>query len=417
MRPPFETSGPRWFDRVPWPAVAITLAVVVSSGMAVPPILDAATGEEVVEASLSRPLGYLLLAPLSNVFDTLVLLSLRQHIALATGAFVLLASWRVWRALRGASRWSHLMSLAVFFVGIIVLYAAAALLPRPMAALVSDNANILRVDFHSHTNASHDSRQSVEANRRWHEAAGFDVAFVTDHYAVAGAERAIATNPRVAGEGTVLLQSIETAWNGEHVTILGAQRTYNGLMTPDLRNVDTSAVRLGSIIPSREPVIVWNHPRDLTRLPAHSGPGTGGIRAIEIVNGGPKDIDRVRANRAAMLALAERADLALTAGTDNHGWGRAAPGWTLLRIFNWRSMTPDALAIQIDAVIRGGAFGSTRVVERRVADSRQMVWASVVTVPARMLTTLSNDERVVWILWTWLLTGGIWLWRRRYAER
>jgi hypothetical protein len=359
----------RWYHRVPWVALAISLAVVLSSGLAVQPILDAATGEDIAEASLSRPIAYVLLAPLSNTLDTLVLLSVRQHAALLLGV---LALFGVWRAVKGVMRglqWrSHLLAFAVLLVAIIAIYAAGALLPRPMAALVSDNANIVRVDFHSHTDASHDGRQSVEANRRWHERAGFDVAFITDHGVVTGAERAVATNPRVAGEGTTLLQSIEVTWDGEHVSIPGAQRIYNGLLTQNLRDVDTVGLRLGSIIPSREPVVIWNHPH------------------------------------------------ALTAGTDNHGWGYAAPGWTLMRIFNWRSMTPDALGNQIDAVIRAGAWGSTRVVERRVADSRQMLWASVATVPGRMLTTLSNDERVAWLIWTWLITGGLWFWRRRRAS-
>ena len=414
-REPADAPLP-WYHRVPWLAIAVSLAVVLSSGAAVQPVWDAATGADVAEAYLVRPMGYVVLAPLSNVLDTLVLLSVRQHAALLGGVVVLFAIWRVVRTLRARRPWrSHAMAATGVLVAVLVVYAAAALLPRPMASLETDNANILRVDFHSHTDASHDGRQSVGDNRAWHRRAGFDVAFITDHGSVAGAERALATNPRTAGEGIMLLQSIEVTWTGEHVSIIGAQRTYNGLLTQNLRDVDTLGLRLGSVIPNREPVVVWHHPRVLQRLPAAQGPGTPGVRAIEIVNGAPDNMDDVKPNRAAIVALAQRHNLAPVSGSDNHGWGRVAPGWTLMRIFNWRSMSPDMLSMQIEAVLRGGGFESTRVVERRTADPGPMVWASVFTVPARMLTTLSMDERVAWLLWTWLVAGGAWLWRRRRA--
>ena len=390
--------------------------MLLSSGLAVQPVRDAVTRGDIAEAYLSRSMGYVALAPLSNVLDTVVLLSLRQHIALVGGALVLFALWRVARALLAPLTWrNHASALAVFVVSLIAIYAAAALLPRPTAGLRSGNANILIVDFHSHTDASHDGRMSVADNRAWHEQNGFHVGFITDHRTVAGAERAMATNPATAGEGTTLLPSIEVSWSGEHVSIPGAQRTYSGLLTQNLRDVDPVSLKLGSMIPGREPVVVWHHPRDMSRLAPAAAPGTPGIRAIEIVNGSPANMNDVHDNRERIIAFARGARVAVVTGSDNHGWGRAAPGWTLMRLYNWRSLTPDALMLQIEGRLRAAGFAATRAVERRVADGTRHVWASVVTVPGRMLTTLSNDERVVWLVWTWLITGGLWFWRRRRA--
>lgn len=396
---------------------AITLAVILSSGYAVQPVRDAVTGTDVAEAFLSRPFAYVAIAPLSNVLDTLTLLSVRQHVALLLGVLTLVVLWRVLRALlAGAGGRGHLVASAVLLVSVLATYAAAALLPRPMAALEAANADIVRVDFHSHTDASPDGRQTVEQNRAWHRGAGFNAAYITDHGSVAGAEKGIAANPGAAGEGVTLLQAIEVTWTGEHVAVLGAQRAFAGLLTANLRDVDVDALRLGSIIPGREPVIVWNHPHDLQRLPAASGPGTPGVRAVEIVNGAPNDMDAVRGQRAALVALAEKNNLALTAGSDNHGWGRVAPGWTLLRIPGWRGMSSDALALQIERILREGGVQSTHVVERRVADAQYLLAASVFTIPARMLTTLSNDERIAWLVWTWLIAAGIWAVRRRRSQ-
>lgn len=399
---------------MPWTSAAITLAVILSSGYTVQPVRDAVTGGDVVEAFLSRPFGYVAIAPLSNVLDTLTLLSVRQHVALLLGVLALFAVWRVLRAFLLGSGWrGHLVATAVLIVSILATYAAAALLPRPMAALEADNANIVRVDFHSHTDASPDGRQTVEQNRAWHRGAGFNVAYITDHGSVAGAEKGIAANPRVAGEGVMLLQAIEVTWTGEHVTMLGAERSFAGLLTQNKRDIDADALRLGSMFPGREPVIVWNHPHDLKRLPMASGPGTPGVRALEIVNGAPNDMDEVRGRRVELVALAQQNNLALTAGSDNHGWGRVAPGWTLLRLIGWRGMRTDSLALHIERILREGGFQSTFVAERRVADAEYALAASVVTIPARMLTTLSTDERIAWLVWTWLITAGILAVRRR----
>ena len=404
---------------IPWTSLAVSVTVVLNSAFAVRPVRDAATLADVAEAYLMRPVLYVALAPLSNVLDTLTLLSVRQHIALAVGLIVLFGVWRIARARwGGATRRNHFTAALAFALGIVVAYVATAALPRPMAALVSDNANILVVDFHSHTSASHDVRGgwSVERTRAWHRAAGYDVAYVTDHGAVAGAEQGMANNPNPASSGTTILQGIEVTWSGEHVAILNAERIYKGMLTPNLRDVDEQGIRLASLITGREPVVIWNHPRDLNRLPVASGPGTPGVRAIEIVNGSPGGMDRIRPKRAEMVAFASRHNLALTSGSDNHGWGRAAPAWTITRVFGWRGSHADALALEIERALREGRFRGTRVVERRVADPGASLLAlglTVFTVPLRMLTTLSNEERVVWLVWTWLIAAGAWWIRRR----
>lgn len=397
----------------------MSVVVILSSAFAVQPVRDAARLTDVAEAYLMRPVAYVAIAPLSNVLDTLTLLSVRQHIALVLGLLVVWAAWRVARArFAGATARSHLIAALVFAGAVVLMYLAGVALPRPMAALVADNANILVADFHSHTSASHDVRGawSVERNRAWHRAAGYDVAYVTDHGAVAAAEQGMANNPNPAADGTTILQGIEVTWTGEHVTILNAERTYRGLLTANGRDVDEHAIQLASLIAGREPVVVWNHPRVLNRLPAATGARTPGVRAIEIVNGSPKDMDVLRPRRGEIVALAERQNLALTVGSDNHGWGRAAPGWTVMRLFGWRGSQGDALALEIERALREGGFRSTRVVERRVADpgsSRLALALTIFAVPFRMLTTLSNDERVVWLAWTWLIAAGVWWIRRR----
>jgi hypothetical protein len=147
---------------------------------------------------------------------------------------------------------------------------------------------------------------------------------------------------------------------------------------------------------------------DLERVTPARGPGTPGVRAIEIVDGAPRGLTQTRGDRSRIVRLADSLDLALVAGSNNHGWGRTAPGWTLLRIDNWRSAAPDQLAQAIETTLRGGR-GATRVVERRVAEAGRNPLLLALTVPAvgwRMLTTLSGDQRVMWVVWAWALAAA-----------
>src|SRR5262249_50495285 len=85
----------------------------------------------------------------------------------------------------------------------------------PMSSLEVDDPDVVKVDFHSHTSGSWDARSgfSVEDNRAWHRASGYDVAYVTDHHASDAADAAQMGNPDVAGNGTVLLRGLElTLW-------------------------------------------------------------------------------------------------------------------------------------------------------------------------------------------------------------
>lgn len=409
----------RLLARVPWLPIVLSLIVILTAAAARRPVRDAGTLADVSEAYLVKSAGYVALAPLSAVLDTIALMSVRQHIAMLAGLLVLFAMARTIRHVVGAATWrSHFMALAVFFAVFIASYAASVLLPRPMAYLASQEPNIMRADFHSHTSASRDARRgfSVEDNRDWHRRAGYDVAFITDHGTVAGAERGLANNTPSGLDEPMLLQSIEVTWTGEHVSIPGAQRTYTGLLTENLRDVDPQSLRLASLVAGREPVVVWHHPRDLNRLPPATGPRTAGIRAIEIANGAPDTMDEIEPKRAQILALAQRHNLALTTGTDNHGWGYTAPAWTLMRLPTWRGLGGDELTLLVERVIRELGFSGTLAVERVVeypATGVQLA-LTVVTVPLMMFRTLANDERVMWLVWIWAAWGIIrWATQRR----
>jgi hypothetical protein len=395
--------------------------VLLAAGFPAEAVRDAITLGPVPEAHLELSAGYLVLAPLSNVLDTLTLLGARQHIVVLLTVIVVYASVRVWRAALARRRGEvtrtaqgralrELGFAGLLLASIVVVYAAAALLPRPMAALVAQPDDVILIaDFHAHTRYSHDGRPGWDPGdvRAWHRAAGFDAAYISDHRTVQGAELGIADNPPVAGQGEMILQGLEVGWHGEHVNILGANRFYKGVTTADLRDIDEQALALASLLPGREPVVIQTFPGRLDSLSLANGPRTAGIRAIEVIDGAPRGLDQTRILRSRIVHLADSANIAMVVGSDNHGWGYAAPGWTLIIVPGWRGMKSDSLATSIEQSLRGGRE-ATRVVERWIPGELNggnpiELTLTLPIVVWSMFTTLSVDERVIWLVWTWAL--------------
>ena len=288
-----------------------------------------------------------------------------------------------------------------------------------MARVALSDETVLAVDFHAHTKYSHDGRAgwTDDKVRSWMNGAGFDAVYVTDHRTFEGAERGISSNPGVAGEGTLILQGLEAGYKGEHVNILSAGRRYKGITGPDLRDVDEQSLNLAFLFPATSPVVIETLPGDFEKVKDTTAKGVSAV-AMEIIDGSPRGLAQGRRDRERIVHLADSLNFSLVTGTDNHGWGRAAPGWTLLRIPGWRGMTSDSLARQIEDVIRVGRRSATRPVERIVAGGQNPVSLALtpVLVPWRMLTTLSADERVMWIIWTWAIVFAVRA-VRRYRPR
>jgi hypothetical protein len=414
------------YRRLPWIAIAITVLVLVSAFLPRMPVRDAATGERFNEASLTFSAGYLALSPLWDVFDALTLLSLRDHIAVILWLVAIYVAWRAIRR-RGATtvgRHRREAGMAtVCLAGLLLFYAIGAMMPRPMAQLVASGATsdaLLVLDVHSHTRYSHDGRPgwSAEDVREWHRAAGYNVAFISDHRSFEGIERGLPNNPGQAGQGTTLLPALEVTWNGVHVNVLNAGARYRGITTESLRDIDEQALSLASLLPNSEPVLVQTIPDDLSKMHPASGTGSAGVRALEIVDGAPRGLGQGRRERARIVKLADSLNLSLVAGSNNHGWGRTAAGWTLMVVPGWRGMQADSLSATIDRVFRLGGRQATLALER-VGGTGDGVVSLIFALPIvawRMFATLSSDQRVMWLLWTWavvIAVRGVRAWRRR----
>jgi hypothetical protein len=263
------------------------------------------------------------------------------------------------------------------------------------------------VDFHSHTEMSHDGRPglSIQDRRAWHDAAGFDLAYVTDHATLEAARAALLDNPEKAGERISLLPGSEVRFEGQHVIVLGELDPTVG-------------------IPESEPwpVVIQTIPNDLTRVPVEPWDGRGGVQGIELVDADPRAFRQTAEERDLILALVDSLNLAMVAGSNHHGWGRAAAAWNLVRVPGWQEMTPEQLGGRIESMILRERRASARVVERpRLAaalpgDGQAVaVWMAVSALPRflwHILTSLTPPERLAWLGWiglvaAWQLAGAV----------
>ncbi len=383
----------------------IAVLVVVTAFVTIPALRDAATHQPFPPATLHHPPGYLLGAPLFGLWDTLSLLTVTQHYAVVATLGLLYAAWRVFAARIPHRLAREALCAAAALAALLAFYAAAALIPRPMASIRLASPDLLAVDFHSHTNHSHDgwSLFTAARNRAWHEAGGFHAAYVTDHYTWAGVDEALPANPARAGDRTVLLSGMEVRLRDRHTNILGDRARYRFALDSTWHDLDPDSLAAAHDRGAAPPTMLYTIPGPLDRIVPLRPDFPAGVIGVELSDGAPRGLEQVRSQRGEILALADDMDLAVVAGTNNHGWGRTVPAWSVMRLPGWRDMSPDELGGAIEGTLHRERRRAVTVVERRVPYHHGSAVQLAATVPLLLWShfrTLTPWERVSWLAWT-----------------
>lgn len=393
-------------------AIAGAALVLVTGIVGAAPVIDAESHRAIADATLVTPALYVVLAPFCTVLDALTLLSLRQHAALALTLLLVLVTWRTVVHRRQGTRWSAELRVAlVAFVAWLVVYAGGVLLPRPMAAIHLRDPDDLTIDFHSHTNFSWDGRRhfTAAANRAWHTAAGFDVAYVSDHKSFSGALRGMATNPPHGGGATILLPALEARDHYEHVIALGLDPRAPFDAKGEWHDPvgDTPHGTAGTAGATRPaPLLILTIPGNIHQLPDNELHGVARVVAIELSDGAPRGMNQIQRDERDILRFADTLHLAVIAGSDNHGWGHTAVAWSVMHIPGWRTLAPPQLDSAIQYTIRTQRRGAARVYLRDTPNPGVSPVALALTAPAalwRVLADLSWPERGSWIVWLFVV--------------
>jgi len=389
-------------------SLGMGLLVLASSAFAVEPVWDAAAAGPAPFAVQTQPLAYLVGAPLFGVWDTLSLLALSQHYAVLVTLMALYVGARL-RAPGGArSRLGNAgfeaLRAVLSLVALLTFYAAALLLARPMTGIELLGLDLVSIDFHSHTNYSHDGRGSFTAprNRAWHERGGFNVAYVTDHYTWQGFDAAALDNPPRAGDRTVLLSGAEIRIHRRPTNILGDRDRY--LFALDSARVyvapDSLAARYAR--GGRRPTLLYTMPGALRFLVPFTEDTPSGVVGIELNDGSPRGLEQVKSERREIIALADSLDLALLGAANLHGWGRTVASWSVMSVPGWRDMSPARLGDAIEQELHESRRAAVRVVERRMPYHDGSSIKLAMTVPWltwEHFRMLSWAERFFWLAW------------------
>ena len=452
-------------DPMTRPGLPLAIVAIVALGalFAVPPLQDAATHAPVPFARIDQPLGYLLGAPLFGIWDAMSLLTVSQHYAVLLTLILLYPGCRlhsVWRRRRvptpahpGPPPDTHspppdpilppqiphsglsasprrplplrialeLLRAVAALAALLAFYAAAVFLPRPMVGVRLDDPDHLTVDFHSHTNHSHDgwARFTAARNRAWHEGGGFDAAYITDHYTWAGVDDAAPANPARAGERTVMLSGMEVRLRNRHINLLGDRDRYVFALDSTRHHLDPDSIAAARERGAAPVTMLYTIPGPLDQV-VPLGPGSpAGVVGVELSDGAPRGLEQVRAERAEIVALADSMDLAVVAGTNLHGWGRTVAAWSVMRVPGWRGMSPGEVDSAIEGVLHRERRRAVTVVERRMPyhdGSRVGIAATVPWLLWEHFRMMTVAERGSWIAWIVLVVlAGRRLRRRRAA--
>jgi len=351
-------------------AIGLLALLLVTAIHPLPPLVDAVTESPPGDVELALPTAYVVLAPLSDTLDALTFLSMGR-------AYWVLVVWAVALAAWGATRSGSVLrriGLALAGpIGIVLLCGAAVLLPRPVPHLVAADSVSTIIDYHAHSEASHDGRRGWTFARlaAWHARQGFQASYVTDHNVIFNLS---ITDP------IRLLPGVEWSVYRQHVVALGPVqpivRDSFGSSTPRMLRLFGELKRQGALGIASIPEYWRNHADDLDDFVA------AGVDGFEIVNCAPKALGFPAPLRRQVLALAQHHDLLVVGASDNHGWGQVTCVWNLTR--------PGARA-----------YRANRVIARPLAllQGEWRPWTAPVTQPWFMFRSLSWGERMSWLTW------------------
>ncbi|HMH57190.1 MAG TPA: hypothetical protein VK535_13105 [Gemmatimonadales bacterium] len=412
--------------------IGLTLLLVAAGLTGVPALSDPVSGPAPPGLHLATPPEYLVLAPLFTLWDGASMLSMSRLRGLLIGLALVYLLWRSWRAFgprRAHSLMRELGTLTLSLVLLLAFLITGAVWHRPMLALAGVEPGELVVDFHSHTNLSHDVQNTwmrgfdAEANRRWHQRAGFDAVFITDHNVVTSQEpgphgpgvasRESGARPSWAEsrESPILCPGIEvSAWRS-HIVLLGDslpvdRSRYNGSLDAllTLLRVSDSAYRALSV--ASLPEYRRNHWGRLDTLVA------AGLDGFEIVNAAPKANEITRMDRNSVIEVARSRNRFVVGVSDSHGWGATSMVWNLVGVPGTQAGSDRCGAVLHR--LRDG-FGAVQVIERHRLrpDDWWPMWLTPVGLVWETWRSMGWPLTAAWIAWIWVLAGAGAMRRRR----
>lgn len=238
-------------------------------------------------------------------------------------------------------------TLAITLLLYFAYVLAAAVVYFPGWKLEVENPEWLVADLQSHTLGSHDGLVTAKKSLSWHEARGYDLFAVTEHYDASGAfaTRDLANQTE---ETPAVIPGVEINSEDEDF-ILGI-----GLKNGDIpkyagqQDTDYSRRFMQNIHQQHDGatiVLSWGlAPERVKPLIA------SGADAFEIVNTGHPDVSQELHDE--LLRAEKEEGVVMLASTDWHGWSGFSRTWTLVHIPDAAQLSKDQIAARTVKLLR-----------------------------------------------------------------
>ena len=285
--------------------------------------------------------------------------------------------------------------------------AWGALIPHPMARLVAENPRLVLIDFHSHSQYSHDGRHSFTpaSNMQWHQKQGYNAAFITDHNRNEASVWAHEQSKKEWREtGYYSLMGEEVSLQKTHLVLLGNHvpvdnRPYDSDFNRVPLFLQDMHAQRWLVIASLPEYWLYHWGDEVQKMV------TWGMDGFEILNSAPKAMDFPQDKRRAIIELCRQQNLPMTGISDNHGYGYATAAWNAMSISGWRRLDPDQLELVVLLLLKKEGFHAVQVLERPKfwpQNNAQLAFSPLMNA-LTYFRTLAPVQRLVWAAWLWSL--------------
>ena len=263
------------------------------------------------------------------------------------------------------------------------------------------------VDFHSHTNESHDGLKSFTPlkNIRWHVETGHHAGFVTDHNVFSNsAEARRLTVEETVAPGSVSMRGEEVSLRKTHLVVLGNEALIphepnNTMGDEGIRNAFEEIRKTPALIALFQ--ITWMYRMNPEKREMLLDLG---LHGMEAGNSCPRGMNMTVEDRRELVALCRERNLFMIAASENHGYGRTVYAWNAVRVPGWRKTPPaDRERLLLDTM-RAKGFEAVRIVARVKAEPRSWMVGSTFDLWRQLwetARTMPASHGAVSIAWFW----------------
>jgi predicted metal-dependent phosphoesterase TrpH len=294
---------------------------------------------------------------------------------------------------RGLLHW--LMKIPIVIIIWVALLIAIIFFTLPSNTIINNNKDIILVNFHSHSEYSHDGLISQSDLMQWHKRNGFDAFFISEHNHHEKTLAAVQEQMNGQLPSLPLILCAEEYSGSNHLLLLGLQRNFITRNMSDSVVIDSTHANDGVAM-----VAHWFKDKNRT-IQYYIDCGADGF---EIANQA-KGISYDRRIFHDIVQNCISNDLLMIGASDYHGYGSASFVWNAIKIPGWHQKNYEQKQTSILDILRDHDQSKITVLlyRDRQIFARSKVFFSPIFTFIAYFRSLNFYQILSWIFWVILI--------------